>query len=97
MLSLLFFALVACSGPRASHTSQGLAPGIVESVEPIDLSNPAAPADDGDDDPEPVPGDRLVVQLDDGRTIYMIYNGPRHFEAGEPVRVRIDDATVFIL
>jgi len=96
-ISLLLLTLVACSGPRASRTDQGLSPGVIESVQPIDLSNPAAPPEDGDDDPDPMPADSLVVRLDDGRTIYMTYTGPRRFEPGEAVRVRIDAATVFIL
>jgi hypothetical protein len=74
-----------------------LSPGTIESVAPVELGDPAAPADGGNDDADPSYGDRVVVRLDDGRTVYLVYTGPRHFEAGQPVRVHVGDSAVFIL
>ena len=89
--------LAACSQTHAPGALNQLSPGVIENVEPVELGNPAAPADEPADDAEPAYGDRVVVRLDDGRTVYLIYTGPRRFEPGQPVRVRVGDAGVFIL
>src|SRR2546422_764674 len=34
---------------------------------------------------------------DGGRTVYLVYTGPRQFQAGQPVRVHVSDGGVFIL
>lgn len=89
--------LAACTQTNAPGELHRLLPGVIENVQPVELGNPAAPADAPSDDAEPAYGDRLVVRLDDGRTVYLIYTGPRRFEPGQPVRVRVSDAGVFIL
>ena len=96
--SLLFLA--ACTnGPRAPHTLEGLVPGTIENVAPVELRAPPAEQseDDDGDDPAPEFGDRLIVRLNDGRTVYLVYNGPRHFHAGQVVRVRVTDSSIFIV
>ena len=76
--------LAACSASQQSPAAlQQVSPGTIESIEPVELGNPAAPADDGEDDAEPTFGDRLVVRLEDGRTVFLVYTGPRHFHAGQ--------------
>ncbi len=91
--------LAACSDSlRSPGALEQLSPGVIESVAPVELGNPApAQPDKGDDDADPSYGDRVVVRLDDGRTVYLVYSGPRQFRAGEPVRVHVSDVGVFIL
>ena len=90
--------LAACSASQQSPAAlQQVSPGTIESIEPVELGNPAAPADDGEDDAEPTFGDRLVVRLEDGRTVFLVYTGPRHFHAGQVVRVHLSDSAIFIL
>ena len=89
--------LAACTQTHAPGALNQLTPGVIEDVQPVELGDPAAPADEPKDDAEPSYGDRVVVRLDDGRTVYLVYTGPRQFQAGQPVRVHVSDAGVFIL
>jgi hypothetical protein len=92
--------LAACTGTRhAPHAVDGLVPGTIENIEPVELRAPSAEQseDDDGDDPAPEYGDRLIVRLNDGRTVYLVYNGPRHFHAGQVVRVRVTDSSIFIV
>ena len=92
--------LAACTDlGRGSRTLQQLTPGTIEDVEPVELRDPA-PADGEDvedNDEAPQYGDRLIVRLNDGRTIYMVYTGPRHFHSGQVVRVHLSDNAIFVL
>ena len=89
--------LAACTQTHAPGALNQLTPGVIEDVRPVELGDPAAPVDEPRDDAEPTYGDRVVVRLDDGRTVYLVYTGPRQFQAGQPVRVHVSDAGVFIL
>ena len=89
--------LAACTQAAGPGTLNSLSPGVIEDVQPVELGNPAAPADQPKDDAAPAYGDRVVVRLDDGRTVYLVYTGPRKFVAGQPVRVHVGDAGAFIL
>jgi len=53
--------------------------------------------DEGNDEAEPSYGDRLVVRLQDGRTVFLVYTGPRHFHAGRWCRMHVTDSAIFIL
>ena len=71
---------------------------MVESVQQVE---PDSPSDlDPKRDPEelePPLRTQLVVRLKDGRTLFVTYGGKRQFEAGEHVRVHIDDNSAFVL
>ena len=99
LVQLVAFALVlvltACSNSQRSPNE--LAPGMVEDVQSLEVGDPAAPEDAPQDDRQPEYADRLIVRLKDGRTVYLVYNGPRHFEPGQPVRVHITDTGIFLL
>jgi hypothetical protein len=97
LLLAVSLLLAACTQTHAPGALNQLSPGVIEDVQPVELGDPAPPEDEPDDDAEPTYGDRLVVRLDDGRTVYLVYTGPRHFEAGEAVRVHLSDAGVFVL
>ena len=102
MKYLLFAVIVllsACSELRRSPAElQHVSPGTIESVEPVELGDPApATPEDGDDDAAPQFGDRLAVRLNDGRTVYLVYTGPRRFRAGQVVRVHLSDSAIFVL
>jgi hypothetical protein len=93
--------LAACTNARHSPPGalQGISPGTIESVEPVELRDPAPaqPEDGGDDDAAPEYGDRLIVRLNDGRTVYLVYTGPRHFHNGQVVRVHVSNSSIFIV
>ena len=89
--------LAACTQTHAPGALNQLTPGVIENVQPVELGDPAAPVDEPNDDAQPSYGDRIIVRLDDGRTVYLVYTGPRQFQAGQPVRVHVSDAGVFIL
>src|SRR5260370_37692980 len=102
MKSFLVAALLlvtACSnGPGSPAAVHELSPGVVESVKPVELGNPApSDPDDGDDDAEPRFGDQIVVRLEDGRTVILAYTGERRFQAGQRGRVHVSDLAVFLL
>ena len=91
--------VTACSdGLDSSPAVHDLSPGIVESVEQVELGTPApADPDVGDDYAEPRFGDQIVVRLEDGRAVILVYTGERHFQAGQRVRVHVSDLGVFLL
>jgi hypothetical protein len=96
LAALLLFAACTDIG-RTPQRFDGVMPGTIENVEPVELPDPAAQPDDGDDEGTPEYGDRVVVRLDDGRTVYLVYTGPRRFHTGQVVRVRVTDSSVFIV
>ncbi len=99
LIATLLLVVTACSDRLGSPPAiRDLSPGVVESVEPVELGNPApADPDDGDDDAEPRFGDQIVVRLEDGRTVILAYTGERRFQAGQRVRVHVSDLGVFLL
>ena len=100
LLIAALLLLAACTDARrAPQPVDGLTPGTIEHVEPVELPDaaPAQPEDGDDDDAAPAYGDQLVVRLKDGRTVYLVYTGPRHFRAGQVVRVRVSDSSIFIV
>jgi hypothetical protein len=90
----LLLLIAACTAPQPFD---GVMPGTIENVEPFELPHPAAQPDEGDDDGPPQYGDRVVVRLNDGRTVYLVYTGPRRLHAGQAVRVRVSDSSIFIV
>jgi hypothetical protein len=97
LIAALLLVAACTDMGRGQRALRGLAPGTIESVEPVELGNPAPAKDEDDDDAPPEYGDRLVVRLKDGRTVYMVYTGPRHFHEGQVVRVHISDGAIFLL
>jgi hypothetical protein len=100
MKALVITALllvVACSdGPGSPPADDDLSPGIVERVAQIELGSPVrGNADSETDDPEPRFGKQIVVRLDDGRTVILVYTGARRFQAGQRVRVHVSDLSAF--
>jgi hypothetical protein len=84
----------ACSDMRSAPGAlQELSPGTIESVQPVD----AAPSEPERYEAEPASGEQLVVRLNDGRTVYLVYSGPRQFRAGQAVRVHLSDSSIFLL
>lgn len=97
-LIAISLVLAACSQVREPSELQQLSPGTIESVEPVELADPMAPpAEERNDDAEPSYADRVVVRLNDGRTVYLVYTGPRHFHTGQVVRMHVSDSSIFIL
>jgi hypothetical protein len=99
---LVSLMLAACSDSlRSPDRSRGaVAPGTIEQVDPVELRSLSVPDEDelsSADDPERRYGDRLVVRLDDGRHVYLIYTGPRQFLPGQSVYVRVGKSGAFIL
>ena len=93
--------LAACSNP-ASSPSTALTSGVVEHVEPVELRSLSAPPDENgrdedEDDSDRRYGDRVIVRLDDGRSVYVLYTGPRRLHVGEAVRVGLGESSAFIL
>jgi hypothetical protein len=102
LIALLLVFVAACSYPTQSRVRpQPLTSGVIESVEPVETANPAAPApeetEDDDEDASALYGERVIVRLDDGRFVYVLYTGPRQFHAGQPVRVGVGEWGAFIL
>jgi len=98
LLIATLLLVAACTDfRRAAQPFDGVMPGTIENVEPVELPDPAAEPDNGDDDGTPEHGDRVVVRLKDGRTVYLVYTGPRRFHAGQAVRVHVSDSSVFIV
>lgn len=98
LLIAALLLLAACTDfRRVALPFDGVIPGTIEDVEPVELPDPAAQPDNGDDDGMPGHGDRVVVRLKDGRTVYLVYTGPRRFHAGQGVRVRVTDSSIFIV
>jgi hypothetical protein len=96
-LIAISLVLAACSQVREPGELQQLSPGTIESVEAVELADPMAPSAEGNDDAEPSYADRVVVRLKDGRTVYLVYTGPRHFHTGQVVRMHVSDSSIFIL
>lgn len=97
-LIAVLLSLAACSASQQSVSAlPQVSPGTIESVEPAELGDPAVSPDDGNDDAEPSYGERLAVRLQDGRTVFLVYTGPRHFHAGQVVRVHVTDSAIFIV
>src|SRR6266849_1681527 len=96
LIATLLLVVTACSdGLGLPPAVNELSPGVVESVEPVELGNPApANPDDGVDDAEPRFGDQVVVRLEDGRTVILVHTGERRFQAGQRVRVHVSDLGV---
>jgi hypothetical protein len=94
--AVLFLAACSASQRSASALPQ-VSPATIESVEPAELGDPATSPDEGNDEAQPSYGDRLVVRLQDGRTVFLVYTGPRHFHAGQVVRMHVTDSAIFIL
>jgi hypothetical protein len=98
LVATLLTLVAACSDlHRSPGEPQPVVPGTIESTAPVERAIPVAEPDDGDDDPAPVFGDRLVVRLNDGRTVFLVNTGPRHFHTGQVVRVYVSDSSIFIL
>ena len=98
LLIAVLLLLAACSDVRrATQPLDGVMPGTIENVQPVELPDPAAQPDHGDDEGTPDYGDRVVVRLKDGRTVYLVYTGPRRFHAGQAVRVHVSDSSIFIV
>jgi hypothetical protein len=94
--------LAACSGgPGRTPDAGKVSSGIVERAQPVELISPAeADADkdvyeDGLDAPRFAT--QLEVRLDDGRIVILTYSGPRRFEAGQRVRVHVDEKAAFVV
>jgi hypothetical protein len=92
------FVIALLLGLSSAQAQQSLVPGVVESVQQVEPDGP------GDVDPKKDPEDldpplrtQLVVRLKDGRTLFVTYGGKRQFEAGERVRVHIDDRSAIVL
>ena len=98
LLIAALLLLAACTDlRRGTQHLDGVMPGTIENVQPVELPDPAAQPDDGDDEGTPEYGDRVVVRLKDGRTVYLVYTGPRRFHAGQAVRVHVSDSSIFIV
>jgi hypothetical protein len=96
-LIAVLLSLAACSASqRSPGVVQQTSPGTIESVESAELGDPAPP-DERNDEAEPSYGERLAVRLQDGRTVFLVYTGPRHFHAGQVVRMHVTDSAIFIL
>jgi len=102
MRALLIAALLllgACSGGLGpGQAAQNLLPGVVESVAQLEPDSAPEPDPQRDQDDLAAPsGTELVVRLDDGRTVMLTYSGPRRFEAGQRVRVHLDERSAFVM
>ena len=80
------------AAPSAAPTAQPSVTPVVTSPSPIS-SPPASGTTIGSTSTRL---GRVLVGAN-GRTVYLVYTGPRQFQAGEPVRVHVSDAGVFIL
>ena len=91
--------VAACSDSLGSlPADRGLSPGIVESVERVELGSPIQASRDADkEEPDQRFGNQIVVRLDDGRTVILVYTGVRRFQAGQRVRVHVSDRAAFVL
>ncbi len=98
VVAMLLLA-VACSDNLGSPpVDHDLSLGIVESVEKVELRSPILASVDGDKaEPDPRFGHYIVVQLDDGRTVILVYTGVRRFQAGQRVRVHVNDVGPFMM
>ncbi len=102
MKALVVAALLlvaACSDSLGSFPAdRDLSPGIVESVERVELGSPIQASRDADsDEPDQRFGNQIVVRLDDGGTVILVYTGARRFQAGQRVRVHVSDLGAFIM
>jgi len=90
--------LAACSDWPGPHAERDLSPGLIESVEQVELGVPPE-VDPGrdEDDADTQLGSQLVVRLDDGRTVILVYTGARSFAAGQRVRVHVSDLGAFVM
>ncbi len=91
--------VAACSdGLGPSQAERDLSLGIVESVEQVELGNPLGADTDGDEDDQDARfASQIVVRLDDGRSVILVYTGVRRFQAGQQVRVHVSDRGAFMM
>ncbi len=94
---VLALTLAACS--LRGTADDELTSGIVERAQQVELLSPAeVDPENGEEDLDDARfATQLEVQLDDGRIVILTYSGPRHFQAGQRVRVHVDDKAAFVV
>ncbi|MEA3193759.1 MAG: hypothetical protein QOD26_2092 [Betaproteobacteria bacterium] len=100
IVAVLELSLAACSGGPGRTPADGeVSSGVVERAQQVELLSPAeTDRQDGEEDLDDARfATQLVVRLNDGRTVTIVYSGPRHFEAGQRVRVHADEKAAFVL
>ncbi len=102
IVAVLELSLAACSGgPGRTPANGEVSQGVVERAQEVELISPAEAAADKDvyEDGQDAPrfATQLEVRLDDGRTVILTYSGPRRFEAGQRVRVHVDEKAAFVV